>query len=329
MKRILITTIAIAFAIVFAKAQTLYAPNGTSGIGESTNNNIGIGTNSPNGKLDIKLGGWANMPSLLFDQEGDHPSIRLYRPTGIVNPYTTFPWWIENNKNLVFKSGKTAEIGKELVTTLVTFTPEGKVGIGTETPVGSLDINPGGWLNMPKISFNQTNDHPSIRLYRPTGNGNPYTAYPWWIENKKNLVFKTGSTAEIGKESVSSIVTFTTGGKVGIGIENPDVELAVNGTIHAQEIKVDMTGWSDFVFKNDYDLKSLDETEQFISRNGHLPDIPNEKEVEKDGINLGEMDAKLLQKIEELTLYLIEQNKRIEKIEKENEILKTKLDIVK
>lgn len=99
-------------------------------------------------------------------------------------------------------------------------------------------------------------------------------------------------------------------GFVGIGTANPDALLAVNGTIHTKEVKVDITNWSDFVFENDYRLRTLEEMENYISENKHLPEIPEEEEVTKNGINLGEMNAKLLQKIEELTLYLIEQNKQ-------------------
>ena len=104
---------------------------------------------------------------------------------------------------------------------------------------------------------------------------------------------------------------------MGIGTSNPDSKLAVNGTIHSQEVKVDMVGWSDFVFANDYKLQPLEKVEAFINQNKHLPEIPSETEVLKDGINLGEMDAKLLQKIEELTLYLIQQNKEIQSLKRE------------
>jgi hypothetical protein len=69
------------------------------------------------------------------------------------------------------------------------------------------------------------------------------------------------------------------------------------------------SGWADFVFKPDYQLKPLAEVEQFISTNGHLPEVPTAKEVEQNGVNIGEMNAKLLQKVEELTLYVIELNK--------------------
>jgi hypothetical protein len=109
---------------------------------------------------------------------------------------------------------------------------------------------------------------------------------------------------------------------VGIGTINPDSKLAVNGTIHSKEVKVDMQGWSDFVFKKEYKLPTLEEVEKHIAANGHLQNIPSEDEVLKNGINLGEMNAKLLQKIEELTLYSIQQNKKIEEQSKEIETLK-------
>ena len=113
-------------------------------------------------------------------------------------------------------------------------------------------------------------------------------------------------------------------GSVGIGTSiNQDEDLAVNGKIKAKEIKVE-TGWSDFVFEADYRLRPLAEVEQFIEENKHLPDIPSAKEVETNGVNVGEMEAKLLQKIEELTLYVIELKKqneeqanRLERLENE------------
>ncbi|MCI0449803.1 MAG: hypothetical protein L0Y79_08470 [Chlorobi bacterium] len=110
-------------------------------------------------------------------------------------------------------------------------------------------------------------------------------------------------------------------GSVGIGTESPSstYKLSVNGKIRAKEIKVE-SNWSDFVFKSEYNLRTLEEVENYIKENGHLPEIPSEKEVTENGVELGDMTAKLLQKIEELTLYIIELQKDIENLkEKINE----------
>lgn len=110
------------------------------------------------------------------------------------------------------------------------------------------------------------------------------------------------------------------GGKLGIGTTQiPDsYKLAVAGRIIAEEvvIKLQNTWWPDYVFKSDYNLMPLHQVEQFVTTNNHLPGIPSAAEVQNDGISMGEMQNKLLQKIEELTLYIIEQQKRIEKLEK-------------
>lgn len=99
-------------------------------------------------------------------------------------------------------------------------------------------------------------------------------------------------------------------GHLGILTPASDYALDVNGTIRAKEIKVE-ANWADFVFKEDYSLRNLTEVEEFIIENGHLPDIPTEKEVKAEGISLGEMNSKLLQKIEELTIYVIEKDKEV------------------
>ncbi|WP_165042720.1 hypothetical protein [Dysgonomonas sp. ZJ709] len=105
-------------------------------------------------------------------------------------------------------------------------------------------------------------------------------------------------------------------GSVGIGIAQPTSKLDVNGTIRAKEVKIEATGWADFVFAEDYKLPTLSEVENHIIENKHLPDIPSEIEVKENGISIGEMQAKLLQKIEELTLYIIEQDKKNSELEK-------------
>ncbi len=115
-------------------------------------------------------------------------------------------------------------------------------------------------------------------------------------------------------------------GKVGIGTTNipTDYKLAVVGKIITEEVKVQLkANWPDFVFKKEYELPKLAEVENHIKEKGHLQNIPSAKEVKKEGFFLGGMDAKLLQKIEELTLYTIQQEKKLEKQNKDIEELKT------
>ena len=107
-------------------------------------------------------------------------------------------------------------------------------------------------------------------------------------------------------------------GNVGIGVSNPLNKLDVNGLIHAKEVKVDLQNWPDYVFKKEYGLMPLAEVEKFIKENGHLSNIPSASEVEKDGVKLGEMNAKFLEKIEELTLYVIQLNKELKQLREEN-----------
>ena len=111
-------------------------------------------------------------------------------------------------------------------------------------------------------------------------------------------------------------------GNLGIGTNTPDsgYKLTVKGKIWTREVKVTSTaGGADFVFENTYKLPTLEEVEQFITENKHLPEIASAKEMEENGIHLAEMNIKLLQKIEELTLYTIQQQKELEAQQKEIE----------
>ena len=127
-----------------------------------------------------------------------------------------------------------------------------------------------------------------------------------------------------GKET--ELMRIESDGSVGIGTNPGIYKLAVEGVLGARAIQVKASSWADFVFEKNYKLRPLKEVETFITANKHLPDVPSCKEIKKEGVNVAEMDAILLQKIEELTLYAIEQNKRMEAIEKENALLKEKLN---
>lgn len=100
------------------------------------------------------------------------------------------------------------------------------------------------------------------------------------------------------------------------------LQLEDNGMMRARQIKVDEVSWPDYVFDNTYKLPKLKDVAKFIDKNHHLPGVPSASEIESDGLNLGDMQKIQMQKIEELTLYLIEMEKRIEVLEKENAELK-------
>jgi hypothetical protein len=128
------------------------------------------------------------------------------------------------------------------------------------------------------------------------------------------------------------IVPFDLDGRVIIGVKTitsgthntNDVKLTVDGHAIFKKVIVTQTNWSDFVFAKEYRLRPLSEVEQFINTNKHLPDVPSENEVIENGISLGDMDAILLQKIEELTLYMIELQKKNEALEQKIVNLKSK-----
>jgi hypothetical protein len=118
--------------------------------------------------------------------------------------------------------------------------------------------------------------------------------------------------------SFSCSIATSNDGNVGIGTTIPDQKLTVKGKIHAEEVIVDLNvPVADYVFKPNYKLMPLPEVEQFVKANSHLPEIPSATEISKNGLSMGEMQNKLLQKVEELTLYVIELKKEIETMKKQ------------
>jgi hypothetical protein len=189
---------------------------------------------------------------------------------------------------------------------------------GHNTFTGSQTINGNIYMSQNTSVFIGGDNGYRLRLHSAYWNSNAHGAC---IDYYDNLLIRTG---EIDGSSLINVMKFSSNGNVGIGITNPGNKLDVNGTIRAKEVKVE-TGWADFVFNDDYHLKPLSEVNTFIKENKHLPEIPSAAEVkENEGVNVGEMQIKLLQKIEELTLYVIQQNEKIQVLETELKELKNK-----
>lgn len=180
-----------------------------------------------------------------------------------------------------------------------------RVGIGTDSPQYSLDVigtaHVGGVL---KIGYN------SIYLgsvNQGTGsNNNIYATDDLLIQSDANNSFNT-------------IINANNNGNVGIGISTPGYKLEVAGTVRACKFIAEANSWCDYVFEEDYELMTLEDLQSFINQNKHLPDVPSAAEVEGQEIDVVEMEAVLLKKIEELTLYVLQQQQEIEE-------LKVKLD---
>jgi len=127
-----------------------------------------------------------------------------------------------------------------------------------------------------------------------------------------------------GGSDISRLHINKVNGSVDIGTTNAQNALSVNGTVQAKEVLVN-TGWSDYVFGPGYHLQSLSEVAAFVQANHHLPDIPSEAEVKEKGVKLGEMQAKLLAKVEELTLHMIEADERNRSLEQQNRELQDRV----
>jgi len=293
------------------------------------NGYVGIGTVTPAHKLDVNLTSETNFKTYDYGSE--------------VKVVTSGGWARSNRFTNGTQSSKTVAFGVEsgnafIATGFDSSTDQtgyqnqklsilgnGNVGIGTINPTAKLEVNgdirnsigSGGTLTL----FENNETRKNMIVLGADDNG-AYMSATYFTGGTDAISFRNSANEQV--------MTIANNDNVGIGTTTPGAyKLAVKGKIHTQEVKVDMIGWSDFVFEKDYSLPTLEEVAQHIQEKGHLKDIPSAKEVAKNGIFLGEMDAKLLQKIEELTLYTLAQeekinaaNTKIAQLESEKEDLK-------
>jgi hypothetical protein len=269
--------------------------------------NIGIGTDSPGNKLHV-ISTSAN--DGIIASNGTR--WLRFMPGTVGN--AAFNNLVQANDNAIIFSGGALGTGALTIapwasgTSGIRINGSGNVGIGTPSPgastklqVAGMGLFTGGVINPGdgtpagvEIGYDTNNNYGFIQAVQ---------TYVAW----KNLAINPG------------------GGNVGIGTTNPTEKLAVNGRIRAKEVIVETTGWTDYVFDSDYRLAPLSEIEQQIKAEKHLPGIPSAQEVAQGGISLGDMQARLLQKIEELTLHAIAQEKQLSAQQDEIRTLKAEI----
>lgn len=287
----------------FSQVNT-FPSNGNVGIGTTnpeTLLNINVGAGGTNGAVGLRIGGTGNYSSLEFGIDGYYDG--MIKTYGNDLKYFAGHWKTfgsvssENHSHLWY----TSKLGSSNWSTpKMILNHEGNLGIGTTNPTGKLEIK-GPYDGNSQLIINTTSANAELRF----SYNDQIKGFVWFDPNLETLGF--------GKGSINNSFFVNSAGNFGVGTIYPAYKLDVIGTIRSREVKVDMNG-ADFVFEKDYKLMSLNELEKYLKKEKHLPEIAPAKEMEANGTDLGALNSKLLQKVEELTLYLIEQNKKVDEL---------------
>lgn len=293
-----------------------FSTNNTKRLAITGSGDVGIGTTSPSEKLtvvgNITLTENASLINLGEDGASGPHGFIFDDPDGsqLKLVYRTTP------NQLIVEHTDTGEDIFSIDATNDFSYFKGNLGIGTATPLGKVDIL-------------AATDEVALRLSMPTSED--AAAYDIkWANSNADVVHRIQYSSTyydfMNVNRATRNVSFN-GGNVSIGTTTIPIgyKLAVNGKIIAIEIQVE-ADWADFVFESTYKLMPLKELDNYIQENKHLPEIPTTEEVKENGISIGEMNAKLLQKIEELTLYTIQQQYLINNQQELIEVLKSGME---
>ncbi|RQO80225.1 hypothetical protein DBR40_00995 [Pedobacter sp. KBW01] len=317
MKKILaLVFLSACFGIVSAQNNNVFPATG----------NVGIGTTNPAAKISFNEVSESDMPSGLTWFSGAPLSYGIYRTAGAWLAPAYQQMKLQWDTGIILDPGAGSQKSYVDIMGGGLRVSSGYVGIGITSPNQRLSVAGNIFASV------GSNEGPSLILENPSKNANA-AGYRWILYN---MTGSYGNSLQFWNYNQDNSVmgpkfTISDNGNVLIGKTsqtNTAYMLDVNGKARANEIVVNTTG-ADFVFENDYKLRSLKDVEAFVKQNKHLPEVPSAKAMQENGLGVSEMQTKLLQKVEELTLYLIEQNKRIAGYEsnqqkQQNEIEKLK-----
>ena len=220
-----------------------------------------------------------------------------------------------NDGGIYYRSGNfnnsTWNAWQKIMTTDAAGNIDSNLRIGRIGDAGNLNVPQGAITNQYTIDFTGYRDiYPdqigariaAIRYNKSA----PDKAY---VQNTALAFYTNSSGLNAGTTDLIERMRISPEGNIGIGTINPQAKLDIRGVISATEVKVQVLTGADHVFHESYNLKPLSEIEQFVQENKHLPEIPSEKQMQEEGLNMNEFQIKLLQKIEELTLYVIDLKK--------------------